>query len=93
MRDNVGLDMATEAEARAAAIIADLDAGHMPNVRLHIETPAFAEPVAGEVEEVRETVAGDRDSSKDMTFPGGTSFGVAPPDDKWHDPNDPSRRS
>jgi hypothetical protein len=41
MRDNFGLDMATEAEARAAAIIADLDAGRMPDVRLHIETPAW----------------------------------------------------
>jgi len=41
MRDNLGLDMATEAEARAAAIIADLDAGRMPDIRMHIETPAW----------------------------------------------------
>ncbi len=59
-----------------------------------LETPAFAAEVGGTAEEeARETIAGDRAASNDMTVPGGTSYDVAPPSDKWHDPNDPSRRS
>ena len=35
MRNNLGLDMATEIEARAAAIITDLDAGACPSPHAH----------------------------------------------------------
>ena len=41
MRINAGLDITMKVEARAASIIAELDAGRMPDIRLHTEAPAW----------------------------------------------------
>jgi hypothetical protein len=47
MRINLGLDVATKAEARAAAIIADLNAGRIPDVRLRTEARAEEDEADG----------------------------------------------